>query len=128
MTEAKFTSKFNRWLEYKWPARSSASFELKLTKTGSIPFKVVKDHQISSLIASSKGMNYKIPDDTFAQKPFDCFHLYGEGYVVVMFWKRGVNRFYIIKVEDWITESENSPRKSLTEDRANEIGRVGILQ
>lgn len=129
MLERDFQTRFSRWLKYKHSR--NAVFELKLTNEPSLPFSDVKDHQVANLKAAKDGhIIYKIPDDTFAQKPFDCFALYGvEACVVVMFnVKRGTRHFYMIDVDDWILERDvRSPRKSLTEERAAAIGRKGEL-
>ena len=128
MKESDFQSKFTRWLKYEWPVEENAAFELKMTKGKSLPFDAVKAHQLAGLRVAGIGLNYKIPDDTFSQKPFDCFHLYGGGYVVVMFWEPGVKHFYIIPVCAWELEVESSDRKSLTEERAMIIGKKHTLK
>ena len=75
---------------------------------------------------------HKIADDSIGFKPFDCFHLRGvPAYVVVSFYTRGEKEFYMIDVDMWRKEFENSKkdgqRKSLTKDRAAEIGLTCLL-
>lgn len=121
MKEKDFQTRFTRWLGYRFPG--CGAFELKICKGISLPFDAVQPHQIQALqLVKSHGIEYKIPDDTRGTKPFDCFRLKGEAYVVVMFYVRGENGFYLIDVDRFVTEQETSSRKSLTEERAKEIG------
>jgi hypothetical protein len=124
MREKDFQKKFSKWLRYN--NHINAVYELKLTKTGSLPFNAVKEHQINALqIARNYFMIYKIPDDTISQKPFDCFKICNcEAFVVVQFYKPRANHFYLIDVERFINERDTSPRKSLTEERAKIIGMI----
>ena len=91
---------------------------MKITKTSSLPFDAVKEHQVRALwLSKHRKINYKIPDDSMGQKPFDCFVLKGvEAYVVVMFYVRGCKDFYMIDIDDFIQLKKTSTRKSFTED------------
>lgn len=124
--EKDFQKEFNKWVKYKY--EGSGAFELKICKGKSLPFNAVKDHQIDNLrIAkhSDKGLVYKIPDDSIGVKPFDSFKLVCvPSFVVIMFYKRGQKEFIMIDVDKYVEEVNNSERKSLTEDRAKEIGIV----
>lgn len=125
MKEKDFQVKFTRWLRYRYPLESAA-FELKICKGTSLPFSAVQPHQVSALLAvKNTGLEYKIPDDTMGSKPFDCFRLFGNAFVVVMFYERSVNHFYLIDIDIWCHEVSVSTRKSLTENRAIEIGTLG---
>ena len=129
MEESDFQTKFSTWLKYHpeyWGA-----FELKITDPDdiSIPFSAVTPHQVRNL-SNAKNLHFiwKIPDEGFSQKPFDCFKLQSvPAYVVIMFYRRGQKNFYIIPIDDWITKAETSTRKSLTEKEASEIGYIGTL-
>ena len=124
MKEKDFQTTFNKWVKYN--IKYSSAFELKLTKTPSLPFSSVVEHQVNALLLSKhKRIVYKIPDDSMGQKPFDSFVLANvPSYIVVMFYKRGQKIFYLIDIDVWIHEEETSERKSLTEARAREIGSV----
>lgn len=89
-----------------------------------MPFSAVQPHQILNLQLAKHGMlAYKIEDGTYAPKPFDCFVLAGvPAYIVVMFYRRAQKTFYMIDVDKYVEEVDNSKRKSLTEERAKEIG------
>ena len=126
MKEKDFQTKFNRWCQYH--IKTSSAFELKLSKTKAIPFSSVVEHQLNALlIAKHHSLAYKIPDCGF-QNPFDSFVLVGvPAYIVVMFYARGQREFFLIDIDTWIKEVKTSDRKSLTEDRAREIGKSYFL-
>lgn len=130
-TEAKFQTKFNKWLKYNHA--HSAAYELKQTPSTSLPFSDVKTHQLRALNiahSSTSGLPYKISDQSLSFKPFDCFKLYKvPAYIVIMFRSRERNQkeFIIITINDFVNESKNSQRKSLTEERAKEIGHAYCL-
>lgn len=136
MLEKDFQTKFNRWLRYVY--KKTGAFELKITHEKSIPFSAVKDHQVAALLAAKgEGIAYKISDESSGFKPFDCFFLNNVGgWVVIWYYNNSLQRghkrlgdvglerssFYLIDVDDWIQEKSESKRKSLTEERAKEIG------
>jgi len=122
MQEKDFQTKFNTWLKYHdeyWGA-----FELKLTDNPSLPFSEVRPHQIQNLNnVRNSHFIYKIPDEGFGQKPFDCFKLQKvPAYIVIMYYRRGQKNFYIIPIDDWNAYVSISKRKSLTEKEAADIG------
>lgn len=123
MLEKNLQTRITRYVKNRW-RHGSAAIEVKITKDKSLPFNAVKDHQIAGLSVAKHGtLAYKIPDTGYDQKPFDMFVFQGAGaYVMVMFWKRGSKTCYLIDIDDFLKEKETSDRKSLTEERANEIG------
>jgi len=127
--EKDFQRLFSKWLKHRFGG--SGAFELKITQGGrALPFSAVQDHQKEALFnAHIRSIVYKIDDSGIGQKPFDCFKLDKvPAYVVVMYYQRGCKHFYMIDIETWIREKKNSHRKSLTEDRAKEIGKVCVLE
>ena len=123
MKEKDFQSLFTVWAKRNW--KKSAAFELKLTKLKSMPFNKVERHQLIALYdAKYLSMFHKISDMSVGYKPFDCFCLAGaEAYVVVMYYKKGDRKYcYLIDVTAFRAEEQKSKRKSLTEERAGEIG------
>lgn len=118
--EADFGTLFRHWL--KTVAMISAAFELKQTRSNSLPFSDVKEHQIDALAAaaSRQGILYKAPDDSRGIKPFDYFYLkHSLAFVVIKYPKF----FVMIEVDDFIKEKKLSKRKSLTSERAKAISR-----
>lgn len=120
--ERDFQTKFSKWLKYN--DDKSGAFELKITKTNSLAFNSVQDHQREALLhVKHTRLVYKIPDDSRGSKPFDCFKMVRcYAYVVVYFYTHGEKEFFMIDIDVWVREEEMSKRKSLTRDRAEEIG------
>ena len=121
--ERDFQTKFSKWLRYQ-DRIGNAVFELKIVKGDSMPFDRVADHQVEALYhASREFIVYKIPDDTIGQKPFDCFKITrADAYVVIYFYKHANREFFLINIHDFIAEKNESTRRSLTRDRAMQIG------
>jgi hypothetical protein len=118
--EAKFQSIFSRWVQNRWNG-APAAFELKRSLTQSLPLSSIKDHQIVALRqAAGNGLYYKIPDAGFAQSPFDCFFLKGEGYLVVAYGAK-LTGFYIVPIAI-VERLKNIKVVSLTEKMAQEFG------
>lgn len=121
MKEKNWQSIFNQWVREKY--KRTAAFELKQTKTKSIPFSAVKDHQALALVmASDQGLVYKIPDSGF-QNPFDCFSLFRVPAFVVIKYPES---FELIPIENFLHEKSKSKRKSLTYERAQAISTISI--
>jgi len=108
----------------------SYAFELKIAKDNSIAFNRVEEHQIEGLLKSQHGLYHKISDSPFggnmkftSKKPFDCFYLANAHPFIVICWykPRELKEMHFIGLNDWITESKTSTRKSLTYNRSKEI-------
>lgn len=121
--EAQFGLLFRAWLRAH-PMRS-AGFELKQTTSNSIPFSAVKEHQLDALLAvKHRSILYKAPDDSRGAKPFDYFYLNNaEAYIVIRYPKA----FYIMDVNAFIVEKENSTVRSLTSERACAISLQTVI-
>lgn len=120
-SEKDFQTDFNRWLKIIY--RRTGVFELKASKGSSLPYSAVKPHQEQALYNAKHGiLAYKIPDDAYAQKPFDCFCVAGvPAFVVVMFNAKSPH-FYMIEIESWMQAKRNAVRKSFTELDAQNYG------
>ena len=128
--EKNFQTDLNKWCKHF--IHGSTAFELKLARSNSLPFDTVKEHQSDALYhAKHNKIIYKIPD-LGTQNPFDSLVLCGvPAYVVVMF-NGKEDDFFMIDIDKWIKEKEISDRKSLTKERAKEIGvkcsmKLGLL-
>lgn len=115
--EANFTTVFRSWLRAN--PMPSAAFELKQTTKNCIAFCALKEHQSDALFAAkTRGISYKLPDDSRGIKPFDVFYLRcAKAYVVIKF----PFLFVLIDIEQWRKEEKKSTRRSLTSQRALEI-------
>lgn len=132
-SEAQFNTEFGKWVRYCYEG-PSAGFELKFTKKDSVPFTEFtrQEQQLPSIQACStdRGVYHKISDDSRGAKPFDCFVIkQSVGYFVIMYHEgRGSKEF--VMIDGYVLEEEmnSSERKSLTRERAYEIGTVYSLK
>jgi len=116
MKEKDFQRTFNHWVKEVY--KKTAAFELKYTKTDSLPFSVVAGHQEDALMQVKHGVFvFKIPDMGY-QNPYDCFCLsYQKAFIVIKY----LSFFCLIDIDVWVEEQKISYRKSLTSKRAREI-------
>lgn len=123
--EKDFQTDFNKWCKHVF--YKTAVFELKITNGKSIRFDAVVEHQENALYAAKHGnVVFKIPDCGF-QNPFDSFMAVQiPAYVVLMFHAKQKD-FVMVDIDDWLREKQESTRKSLTEERAIEIGTLHTL-
>lgn len=147
MKEKDFQTKFTQWIaenpEMNLP---TMAIELKICKLKSMPFDKVDEHQLLALQDVKHKFKYhKITDQPFigpcvrcgmqrkhiytSKKPFDCFIINkAEAYVVVWWYKplerKGQRQMIWIDIDDFVNEKLNCGRKSITETRAKEIGKI----
>lgn len=121
--EAKWQTIFNQYLR-QVGSNGYGYYELKQTRTDSIPFKNVKDHQIDSLLASHQnGLIWKWSDQDQREKPVDCGSFPPlQSYIVIKF----PDGFYVITIKDFIKERDTSDRESLTKENAFKIAKKVI--
>lgn len=100
-------------------------FELKLTKTGRLPFDRLATHQEQALLRaeSTEGVAHKISDMSADKKPFDCFRIANTpAYVVILFYTpRKPKILYFIRIKDFLALRARSSMKSMTEGEAKLI-------
>ena len=126
--EKDFQQMFGAWARHN--LNTNALLELKVSKTDSLPFSRLEDHQFSALKAAKHNrLFFKIPDGSMGRLPADAFMLAkSEAWIVIMFrcTEYGNRCFYMVDVDAWETEMAG-PRRSLTEDRARSIGYAYFL-
>lgn len=138
MIERNFQSEFTQWMrgEGRRHFERSTAFELKLSKTKSIRFDAVAEHQRDALVSVGSGLYHKITDQPWikdrpysytAKKPFDCFLITGDAFVVVMFWEPRVKKMvYFIHIGDWLRAEAQSSKKSVIEDECANIAHLAV--
>lgn len=106
------------------PTRSEV-YELKITKTGRLPFARLAPHQERSLsnIDSSIGEYKKLSDMSADRKPYDSHFLVNvPAYVIVCFYQpRRPKILYFIRIKDFIDFRDRHTMKSMTEEDAKVI-------
>lgn len=124
--EKQFNTDFRKYAKNILDDRTFV-YELKITKKDYINFSRLAKHQKYALLACKENVgHYKIPDDTAhgARRPFDGFNLCGvEALVGVLFNKDDQQKeFFLIPIKEWKNAREEVDRKSLTREKASEIG------
>ena len=116
--EASFTLTFRHWLRAN-PLFNTTWWEAKQTRTNSISFNCVKEHQLNWLLACKHGQtNYKVPDDSQGIKPVDGIYSNHTDSIIAI---KYPSFFCIIDVDAFIKERDKGTRKSLTGDTARLI-------
>lgn len=107
------------------------ALELKICKTGRIPFSRVEEHQIASLLLSqsAKGLYHKISDAGYRytdKLPFDCFLIKNSrSFIGILFYElRKKKMAYFIDINKWIDYSSKSKMKSITEKECSDIAEI----
>jgi len=98
--------------------------EVKITKTNRLSFSCLPEHQESALL---NAWYYKIPDVGISKKPLDIVFKRNEAPLVAIYYKPDNTQIFEIPIRAWVNEAYGSGDKSLTLERAAEIGcRVDI--
>jgi len=125
MKEKDFQTHFNKWCKHY--VQYTSAFELKVSKGKSLPFNALQEHQKNALLIAKHGvLVWKIPDAGY-QNPFDSFVMRGVGAYVVIAFRDQKKVFYLIDIDDWCNEEKISKRKSITEERAEELSTYACL-
>lgn len=122
--EAAFTQKFRHWLQAN-PLRGPAAIEIKQTRTNSLAFSAVQDHQLEALAAAwgPEGLIHKISDESRGYKPCDILYLrLANAYIVIKY----PGFFCLITASVFGSEKKRSQRRSLTAERAKELAEVVV--
>jgi hypothetical protein len=117
-SESGFTTKFEKWARRTVPA--PAVFEVKYSKTDTMPYSAIRTHQKAWLLASmgERGVTWKIPDAGIAHKPFDVLMVgFMDAYVVIKF-KSG---YVVVGADTFFEHEEKSKRASITYPEAKKI-------
>lgn len=121
--EANFQTTFNHWLKNVY--KHTGAFELKQTKTDTLPFNAVVEHQRQALLATRHStFVYKIPD-LGLQNPYDCYCMTEMPAYIVIKFKSGVA---IIPIDTFLLAEKRSKRKSLTWLEAQKLCTVSFAK
>lgn len=120
--EAEFTTRFRKWLLHRWP-NGTGHFEVKVARTDALSFSEVSLKQETNLRIAKKKFVHKFSDFDRMGTPFDLVYTEGGGsYIVINYYNVDKDVFYIIEIGEWLEEKIQSKRRSLTFNRAREIG------
>jgi hypothetical protein len=120
--EQSFCSIYQQWVRAGGYKRiQTAPWEAKHSRgKDNIPFAEVPEIERNALLActTDKGYIFKISDASPTAKGFDGFFFKNSpAYLVFAYTKK----FYLISIHNFLHEDKTSKRRSLTEQRANEI-------
>ena len=102
------------------------AWEVKRTTTNALPFAAFATHQIESLFRTKlQRLNVKIRDAGVFKKPFDGLTLEkSPAWCICCYPDKNRKGYmaYAIDIEMWFKERHTCGRKSITKERADEIG------
>lgn len=108
--------------------QKSCTFDLKFTRTRSLPFSCLLPHQEEFMLRAERVLAWKERDVGLFKKPPDYIVLYrAVSFIIAIYYSPGATRTFEIPVRAFIREKHTSGRKSLTLKRASEIGREIII-
>lgn len=119
--EAAFGLQFRRWV--KREQIKSSPIELKQTITDSISFTCIKRKQIAYLKKAKSSEGILIRNNGGDGQPDYTFYANSPAWIVI----RYPSMFFIIDIDAFLIEKQNSDRKSLTDDRAFSIATWRVL-
>jgi len=119
--EKELYAPFGKWIAENWANRPTAVFELKRTKAPRFNKNLVETHQTRALKMAtySTGAYWKIADEGFSQKLWDCQIIKNaKSYLVVCFDRDA----YFIDIHKWYEYVED--RVSVTELECKKISEI----
>lgn len=129
MTESSYYADLTKYYaEEALRIKKSITWEAKFTRTSYLNFKCLPYHQEEFLLQSERSFGYKIPDTGIAKKPFDGLAIFDAHAVfVAIYFVPRKTEIYEIPIRDFLTEKYKSGNKSLTKERAAQIGTPLVL-
>ena len=96
------------------------AIEIKFTRTNRLSFSCLPAHQEEALL---KQWYYKIPDVGVQRKPLDIVLKRKECPIIVVYYSPRHTEIYEIPIRTFLKEKYEGTEKSLSKERAGEIGR-----
>ena len=125
--EAKFTTKLQKWLKYNHAKLPNSYLgEVKVVRPSSnstaFPFRELSEKEEFCLnLAKHKVLIQKHSDIAQLGTNCDLSVISGAAFIFLHWAERGNKEFFIIDVDKFLSEREESSRKSLTKERARAI-------
>lgn len=126
MTEKSYYAKINKYyIAHSWEYNNNIVWEAKFTRTNRISYKALASHQEASLVQAQRAYAIKLADVGQALKPFDGGMFYkASGFFIAIYFIRNKTQVIEIPIDDFLREKYTSKEKSLTKERASEIGKL----
>lgn len=110
---------------YLRTAPDTVVWEAKFTRGNTLNFNCLPPHQEEALLQSERAFGYKIPDAGLAKKPFDGFVVVrGTVLFIAIYFLPRATEIYEMPIRTFLKEKYESGKKSLTKERAKEIGKL----
>lgn len=123
MQEKSYYNDINKY--YVENATNSIAWEAKFSKTNTINFNCLPPHQEQFLLEAERSFGFKIPDTGIGRKPFDGFVLNrATALFIAIYFLPRETEIYEIPIRAFLKEKYESGKKSLSKERAREIGKV----
>jgi penicillin-binding protein-related factor A (putative recombinase) len=123
VTEKSYYSAIGKY--YTKHATITTTWEAKFTRSKYINFKCLAPHQEEFLLQSERSLNLKIPDVGLSRKLFDGVCMVGAYPVfVAIYYQPRKTEIYEIPIRAFLKEKYTSGEKSLSIDRARQIGKL----
>ena len=126
MTESSYYGDITRY--YLENATNNIAWEAKFSRTKYINFSCLPAHQEEKLLEAERVYGLKIPDAGIMRKPFDGFVLYkATSLFIAIYYLPRLTEVYEIPIRSFLKEKYESGKKSLSKERAAEIGKLIYL-
>lgn len=123
MTESSYYPALTKY--YTRTATNNVAWESKLSKTSRISFSALAPHQEDALLKAERIYGEKIADVGVLKKGFDGFILYkATSLFIAIYFLPRATEVYEIPIRSFLKEKYESGEKSLTKQRASEIGKL----
>lgn len=125
MQEKDYYAELNKYYtKHAKEIEKSIAWEAKFTRTNRLNFKCLAEHQEEKLLKAEMAYGEKIADAGLMKKPFDGYVLYkARSFFIAIYFLPRQTEVYEIPIRDFLKEKYAGKEKSLTKDRASEIGR-----
>lgn len=125
MTEKSYYADLTKYyISHAKEIEKSIAWEAKFTRTNRLNFKCLSDHQEEKLLKAENAYGEKIADSGLMKKPFDGYVLYkARSFFIAIYFLPRQTEVYEIPIRDFLKEKYAGKEKSLTKERASEIGR-----
>ena len=129
MTEKSYYADLTKYyIEYAKEIEKSIAWEAKFTRTNRLNFKCLAEHQEEKLLKSEMAYGEKIADAGLMKKPFDGWVLYkARSFFIAIYFLPRHTEVYEINIRDFLKEKYAGKEKSLSKERAGEIGRRIVI-
>lgn len=122
MNESSYYADLTKY--YERTATNTIVWEAKFSRNHRISFSDLPAHQEKFLLKSEQVYGFKIPDNGIGQKPFDGFVVYkAAAFFIAIYFLPHQTEIYEIPIRIFINEKYTSEEKSLTKERAGQIGK-----